>query len=651
VAILLRTKLYMPPVRSELVSRQRLIQRLDEGLRLGRRLTLLSAPAGFGKTTLVSEWLRAWGTRDCASSQVAWVSLDKGDNDPTRFWTYALAALRGIPCLCEAGVGASALSMLQSPQPPPVETLLTDLVNDIVEVTSRVSPQESWSAAIPVAAKEHRAPSLILALDDLHMIDNSQVYDGLGFLLDNLPPLMHVVIATRSDPPLPLSRLRGRGQLTELTAAELRFTPEEAAAFLNQVMRLGLSAEDVAVLEERTEGWIVGLQMAAHALSGARSAGGQEAPQVSEFIADFAGSHRYVLDYLTDEVLLQEPEEVQSFLLQTSILERMSGSLCDAVTGREDGQEMLERLDADNLFMVPLDAERQWYRHHGLFVELLRKRLARHAGAHRASLYLRASVWYEDAGLIEEAITHALAGEDLERAATLIERNAIHQMIHYRKEAALAGWLDALPDELVQSRPWLCVYLAWTRYWMGQREQVEACLRAAERNLPTTGELAAEGEGRLVAGYISAIRAHHALTNQDIPRVIELAQRAIECLPEGDYMRCEAAVALGGAYWSRGDVLASQRAFGQARTTAQRSGHPLMAVPSSCYLAEQQTKRGQLYEACATYREAVQWATGPSGRPLPVAGFPLVKRRAATCCKALNSAASWDRRMCWPRVM
>jgi LuxR family maltose regulon positive regulatory protein len=625
VTTLLRTKLYMPPVRSELVSRQRLIQRLDEGLRLGRRLTLLSAPAGFGKTTLVSEWLRAWAMRDSASPQVAWVSLDKGDNDPARFWTYVLAALRGIPCLCEAGVGASALSMLQSPQPPPLETLLVDLINDIVEVTSRAAPQEGWSAAIPVAAKDRRGPSLILALDDLHMIDNSQVHDGLGFLLDNLPPLVHVVIATRSDPPLPLSRLRGRGQLTELTAAELRFTPEEAAAFLNQVMRLGLSTEDVALLEERTEGWIVGLQMAAHALSGARSAGGQEAPQASEFIADFAGSHRYVLDYLTDEVLLQEPDEVQSFLLQTSILERLSGPLCDAVTGREDGQEMLERLDGANLFIVPLDGERQWYRHHGLFAELLRKRLARHASAHRASLHLRASVWYEGAGLIEEAITHALAGEDLERAAMLIEQNAIHQMIHHRKEAALAGWLDALPDELVHSRPWLCVYMAWTRYWMGQREQVEACLRAAEHNLPSPGELATEGEERLIAGYISAIRAHHALTNQDIPRVIELAQRAIECLPEGDYMRCEAAVALGGAYWSRGDVLASQRAFEQARTTAQRSGHPLMAVPSSCYLAEQQTKRGQLYEACATYREAAGWATGPRGRPLPVAGFPLVK--------------------------
>ena len=254
------------------------------------------------------------------------------------------------------------------------------------------------------------------------------------------------------------------------------------------------------------------------------------------------------------------------------------------------------------------------------------------AGARvRASLHCRASEWYEAQDLIEQAIAHALAGEDLEGAAALVERHAVYQMIHHRREAALGGWLDALSPDWVRSRPWLCVYLAWTRYWMGQREQVEACLQTAEEllagacGLPPVGKEAVPGSERLLSGYISAIRAHHALTNQDIPRVIEMAQRAIECLPEGDYMRCEACVALGGAYWSQGDVLASERAFSQARTTALKSGHPAMAVPSSCYVAEQQTKRGQLREACATYREAVQWATGARGRLMPVAGFPLIK--------------------------
>ena len=345
-AALLRTKLYIPPLRREFVPRQRLIERLEEGLRRGRRLSLVSAPAGFGKTTLVSEWVRSLKGSGAGAWQAAWVSLDKGDNDPVRFWTYVLAALRGIPCLSQAGVGASAWSMLQSPQPPPIETLLVDLINDMIEATAWVSSCQDAGAA-------DAAPALVLVLDDLHVIDNAEVYGGIEFLLDNLPPLLHVAIATRSDPPLPLSRLRGRGQLTELTAAEMRFTPAEVAAFLNQVMGLDLFPEEVAALEERTEGWVVGLQMAAHALLAARSAQGGEDFHASEFIADLTGSHRYVLDYLTDEVLLRESQEVQSWLLQTSILDRLSGPLCDAVTGRDDGQQMLERLDSGQSIHPP----------------------------------------------------------------------------------------------------------------------------------------------------------------------------------------------------------------------------------------------------------------------------------------------------------
>jgi LuxR family maltose regulon positive regulatory protein len=603
-----------------------LIERLDEGLRQGRRLTLVSAPAGFGKTTLLSEWGDA-GPDDRAELQVAWLSLDEGDNDPLRFWSYVLTALRTIPSYCMSGVGESALSMLQSPQPPPIESVLVELINDIAES----------AVADPAGTRLQRRT--ILVLDDLHVITNAQVHEGLAFLLDNLPPPpsggLYLVIATRSDPPLPLSRLRGRGQLTEVNAAELRFTPQEATAFLNQAMGLDLSPEHVAALEERTEGWIVGLQMAAHALSGALASEAREETQVSEFISAFTGSHRYVLDYLADEVLTREPKEVQAFLLQTSILDRLCGPLCDAVTGRDNGQAMLERLDRANLFVVPLDGERRWYRYHGLFAELLAQRLGKRAGPQgdaqrqRVSLHRRASEWYEDAGLIEEAITHALAGQDYARAGELIEQNAIYQMTSHRQEAALAEWLKALPDELVRSRPWLCVYLAWTRYWTGQRDRVEECLQAAEEGLQgiassSTGTLDKQ-DTRLVTGYIAAIRAHHALTNQEIPRVIEMARRAIEYLPEGDYMRCEAAVALGGAFWSQGDVVASQRAFTQAKTTALRSGYPPMAVPSSCYVGEQQFKRGQLQGALATYREALEWATGPSGRLMSVASFPLIK--------------------------
>jgi LuxR family maltose regulon positive regulatory protein len=627
--LLLRTKLYTPPVRPALVSRQRLIERLNEGLRLGRRLTLVSAPAGFGKTTLLSDWLKDL-------PNVAWISLDKGDNEPARFWAYVLAALRGIPALRERGAGQVAWSMLQSPQPAPATALLTALINDLADL----GPLPPSSATARQGPAEGRC---LLVLDDLHAINNPEIFQGLGFLLNHLPPPpggLHLVIATRSDPPLQTSRLRGRGQLTELTAAELRFTPEEATAFLNHVMCLELAPEDVTALDQRTEGWIAGLQMAAHALQGTRAKGKQGRSEVSAFIAAFADSQRYALDYLADEVLLREPKEVQTFLLQTSILDRLCGPLCDAVTGRNDSQEMLERLHADNLFVLPLDGEQQWFRYHGLFAELLRKRQGRAAvqmeGAPGAIsphslLHRRASQWYESAGLIEAAITHALAGQDTERAAVLIEHNAVQQMTHHRREATLARWLDELPDDVVRARPWLCIYLAWTRYWRGMRDQVEECLQCAEDGLAATpysvDEAGSTGrrERTLIRGYIAAIRAHHALTNQEIERVIEMAERALPLLPEGDYMRCEAAVALGGAYWSQGDVMASQRAFSQARATALASGYPLMAVPSSCYVAEQQTKRGQLTAAQATYREALDWATAANGHPLPVAGFPLIK--------------------------
>jgi LuxR family maltose regulon positive regulatory protein len=541
----------------------------------------------------------------------AWLSLDKNDNEPTRFWAYVLAALRTIPSLKEAGVGESALGMIQSPQPPPIEALLTDLINDVAEMA--LSEQDASRC------------SLVLVLDDFHVIANPQVDEALTFLLDNLPPPMHLVVATRSDPLLPLSRLRGRAWLTELSAADLRFTSEEAAAFLNQVMGLGLSTEDVDALDTRTEGWIVGLQMAAHALQGTLAAQGGKTSQVHEFIAAFAGSHRYVLDYLTDEVLLREPEHVQTFLLQTSILERLSGPLCDALTGLDNGQEMLEQLEAANLFIVPLDGERQWYRYHHLFAELLGKRMHRMHPDMVPILHRRASGWYEGANLIEEAITHALAGRDYERVARLVEQYAAQQMSTYRQEAVLAEWLAALPDELVRERPWLCVYLAWTRYWMGLRSQVEECLLCAEEALARSTDAAQGTDERLISGYIAAIRAHHALTNQALQRVIGMAEQALRFLPEGDYMRCEAAVALGGAYWGLGNVVASEQAFAQARATALKSGYRPLAVPASCYLSDQQVKQGRLHEASATCREALGWAIGPSGRALPVAGFPLVK--------------------------
>src|SRR5438045_2785565 len=329
VTPILATKLYLPRLRPNVVSRPRLIERLNEGLH--RNLTLIAAPAGFGKTTLISQWVAS------CDRQVAWLSLDEGDSDPTRFLTYLVAALRTIaPTLGEGVLGA-----LQSPQPPPPEAMLTALLNDLTTISDH----------------------LVLVLDDYHVLDAKAVDHALTYLVEHLPPQMHLVIATREDPQLPLARLRARGQWTELRAVDLRFSTSEAAAFLNQVMGLSLSAADIAALEDHTEGWIAGLQLAALSMQGHQDVAG--------FIRAFAGDHRYIVDYLVEEVLQRQPEPVRSFLLQTAILDRLSGPLCDAVTGQEEGSARLEALVRGNFFVVPLDDKRRWYRYHHLFADVL----------------------------------------------------------------------------------------------------------------------------------------------------------------------------------------------------------------------------------------------------------------------------------------
>jgi len=360
---LLQTKLFIPRLRPNLVPRPRLIERIDQGLHLGHKLTLVSAPAGFGKTTLVSEWL-AGCAQAPACAGIAWLSLDEGENDPARFLAYLVAALQTIA----ADIGEGVLAVLQSPQPPPTELILTALLNELAEL----------------------ADDVILVLDDYHVIDAQPVDNALTFLLEHLPPQLHLVIATREDPDLPLARLRGRGQSTELRVADLRFTSSEAAQFLNQVMGLNLSAEEIAALETRTEGWIVGLQMAALSMRGQADTAG--------FIKSFTGSHHFVLDYLVEEVLQQQSESVQKFLLKTAVLDRLTGSLCDALTGKANGRQTLEYLEQANLFIVPLDNERQWYRYHHLFADLLRQRLHQQQPDNVTKLHVRASAWYEKNG-------------------------------------------------------------------------------------------------------------------------------------------------------------------------------------------------------------------------------------------------------------
>ena len=407
-APLLETKLYVPRSRRGLVPRPRLSERLDRGT--ASKLMLVSAPAGFGKTTLLTEWLAAGPAAPADERLAAWLSLDRGDNDPASFWTYVIAALRTVA----SGVGESALALLQAPRPPPIETVLTALLNDLGAT----------------------AGDIVLVLDDYHVIDARDVQDGMAFLLDHLPPQLHVVIASRADPALPLARLRARGELVEIRAAELRFTPDEAAAYLNEMMGLQLTARDVAALEGRTEGWIAALQLAALSMQGR--------DDVAGFIAGFAGDDRYVVDYLAEEVLQRQPDRVQAFLLQTSILGRLSGPLCDAVTGQDGGKAMLAALDRGNLFLVPLDDRRRWYRYHHLFADVLQARLLDEQPGQVPDLHRRASAWYQQNGEPAEAIRHALAAGDFEQAADLVEL-AIPAIRRTRQEATVHGWLEVLP--------------------------------------------------------------------------------------------------------------------------------------------------------------------------------------------------------------
>jgi LuxR family maltose regulon positive regulatory protein len=603
---LLTTKLYMPPIRPERVPRPQLIDHLNEGLH--SRLILVSAPAGFGKTTLVSAWIKQ------SRIPAAWISLEESDNDPARFLAYLVAALRTI----EGEIGRGALTALESPQPPATEALLTGLINEL--------------NAIPHPT--------ILALDDYHLITAQPIHNAVTFLLDHLPPQMHVVVATRGDPPLPIARLRGRGLLTELRQTDLRFSLDEATAFLNEVMELDLSSGEVAALSSRTEGWITGLQMAALALQAAVSAEHHRTGQVTSFIQEFAGSNRYVLDYLVEEVLEHQPEGIQSFLLQTAILDRLSGPLCDAVLEIGDwgletdpseeratiaygqtpipgmpspSQQILEQLDAANLFIIPLDNERQWYRYHRLFADLLRRRLQQLRVEQVPLLHRRASAWYEQNGLLAEAIDHALAAQAHERAADLVEQVAEATLM--RSEiATLLNWVDRLPEALVQARPSLCLFHAWALLWSGQPLDT---IQSRVRDLDTSDEA--------TAAKVAAFQAYLATWQGQVSRAGEMAQQALDGLPEDEqFLRTVATLNLGMSYLLRGDVETGRRIFDRLARMGEMLGNVLIAVNALCHMAELQMSRAQLHDAEDLYRQALQLATDAEGRPLPIAGMALI---------------------------
>lgn len=582
---LLTTKLHIPSVRPGLVSRSRLAERLNAGL--GRKLVLVSAPAGFGKTTLLSAWTASCG------HPAAWLLLDERDNDPARFLAYLVAALRA------AGVEIEESAVGDVNSPAAIEAFLTVLINQINAVS------------------EH----FVLVLDDYHLITAQPVHDALTFLLDHLPDQMHLVIATRADPPLPVARLRGRGQLTELRLVDLRFTHEEAAAFLNQAMGLALSAQDVAALASCTEGWIAGLQMAALSLQGR--------DDVSRFIAGFAGSNRYILDYFLAEVLRRESEHVQGFLLRTSILERLCAPLCDAILqGGEpadqrigpamdalpaDSRTVLEYLERANLFIVPIDDRREWYRYHRLFSDLLRQRLHQMHPDRVPGLHRRASGWLEQNGLMAEAIDHALAAEDLERAADLITGNGEATLMRGEVSTFLR-WVDALPDGLLRARPALSVLYAWMLLWQGQSlKLIESLLRDVE-----------EGDER-VAGRVTALRGLMAGLQGQVERTVELCTLALEQLPEEDqFVRTFTLWLLRTTELVSGEGMADIQALDDVLRMSQMADNVMLSVMIACNRAELLMRQGRPHEAAAAYQKAVELATDAQGRRMPIAGQALI---------------------------
>ena len=583
---LIETKLFLPRPRAGLVSRPRLRQRLDTGRTA--RLLLVSAPAGFGKTTLLVDWMASLQTTPAAAVRGAWLSLDPADNDPATFWRYLVAAVRtAVP-----GAGEDALALLSDSRIPPVEMVLTTVVNDLAAAEVEV----------------------VLLLDDYHVIDSAAVHEGMAFLLAHLPPRLHLVLASRVDPPLPLARLRARGDLVEIRAADLRFTAEEASAYLNDIMGIGLAPPDVQALEGRTEGWIAALQLAALSMTGRAD--------VSKFIAGFTGDDRYVVDYLVEEVLQRLPADLQRFLLHTSVLDRMTGTLCDAVTGQGGGRAALERLDRDNLFVVPLDDRRHWYRYHHLFADVLRGRLLDEQPAVVPELHRRAAGWHESEGDVEQAIRHHLQGDDHERAAVLTE-SVMPLFRRDRREATLRGWLEALPDAVLRSRPVLSNALAGARMSTGVFDGVDELLAATEQSLAQAGDPGAStpqyvdaDEYRRLPADVAVHRAGLALVRGDVEATVEHSRRALAQVQAGDHVVRGAALALGGlAAWTTGDLDAAHDAYTAGVVEFEAIDHVSDVLGCSVAIGDIDVTQGRLRRAVRTYRSALDLA---DRHPTPV---------------------------------
>jgi LuxR family maltose regulon positive regulatory protein len=557
---LLNTKLYFPPVRPSLVQRPRLVERLQQGLK--GPLTLVSAPAGSGKTTLLSEWRAGPGARWPAT----WLSLGADDNDMTRFLQYLLAALNRL----KPGLLQEFFPILESPEPPRPEAVLTSLVNTL----------------------DGFRHDFLVALDDYHLIELPAIHNALAFLLDNMPPRMHLVLLTRADPPLPLARLRASGQLTEIRAEHLRFSVDETAQFLNQVMGLTLTPDQVVALEARSEGWIAGLQLAALSIQGHED--------IQGFVSAFSGSHHYIVDYLAEEVLSRQSESLRAFLLKTSILERFTGALCDALTGDSDGDSVLARLYHDNLFIIPMDNDKRWYRYHHLFTDLLQSRLLHSYPETASQLHIRASRWFEANGFTDEAIGHALEATDFERAALLMGQCASTLSQQGRVET-LEKWIGALPETIINRHPRLGLSLAWALYLDYKFDQSESRIQQIEHNLSTEDEPLYRGELALRRGIIA--RRHC-----DLEQSRESLLKALEQLPIDNTSSRGTAWVFLGAVYLESDVNRAQEAFIKAGDIFEAQNYLSGILAALYYLAWSQKLQGMLTQAAYTSRRALQLA-------------------------------------------
>jgi LuxR family maltose regulon positive regulatory protein len=564
-------------------------------------LTLLAAPAGWGKTTLLGAW---WAEAAGPAGALTWVSLDPRDNDPARFWTYVIAALQ----TAHPAVGGAARSLLRSPRAPPLEALLTTLLNELTRVSG----------------------DTVLVLDDYHAIENVTIHESLTFFLDHLPPRLHVVISTRADPLLPLARWRARGVMAELRADDLRFTSDEASAFLSQAFGLAVDARTIAALEARTEGWIAGLQLAALAM--------RDHADPAGFVGAFTGSHRFVADYLAEEVLQRQPPAVQDFLLRTSILDRLCAPLCQALAedagspgteGAQEAQRQLERLDRANLFLIPLDGERRWYRYHHLFADLLRARLQQEHPELVRGLHGRASGWFERSGFVAEAVQHALAAGEFARAAALLEPVA-DPLWMGGQMATLRGWLADLPGEVLRAHPRLLIGQAAALFFLASHQigAIEAMLREAEAALgpgePAGRAPAGSAAGELdhLAGRVVAIRASQASWQGDTRRTIALAREALERLgPDEPTWRVVALTALGMAYALRGEPGAAIPPLGEATRLSLGPATSYIALGARLWLGIVRVVQGELGEAGALFRQGLAQVGQQGGENLTTANF------------------------------